>query len=337
MSSLATLSDAVRYAAAEIRRNGASRTWWKNRFLHRVVGDVWFRRVRGNDGEYVMARDWDNLLLLDACRLDLYRQVANPDADAIRSRGSATPEWVRENFVGRSFPDTVYVTANPYVSIITDDEFHARYDVWDDAWDDEAETVRPDTLAERTRAIAADHPDKRLIVHFMQPHQPFVDSDLPGSFWNVDESPWTAMQDDGVDASAILRAYADNLRLAYPVARELGMDLPGKSVITADHGNMLGERVRPFPIREYGHRESLYTPANVEVPWDELPFETRKPIVAGDAPAATHDQDTEGRGQAETAAEHGDGTAAEGRPAAGKREITADVTDRLADLGYVDR
>lgn len=304
MSQTADAYSTVQYVLDEVRENGASTTWWKNRFLHRVVGDVWFRRITGNDGEYVMEKDWDNLLVLDACRFDLYRDVANPDSETIRSRGAATPEWTTENFAGGSFPDTVYVTANPYVSIITESEFHARYDLWKEEWDEEAGTILPEYVAERTREIAEEHPNKRLIIHFMQPHQPFVDSDLPGSFWNVDESPWNALKRENGDDSAILEAYADNLRVVYPVARELGLDLPGKSVLTADHGNMLGERVWPFPIRDYGHRESIYTPENVCVPWDELPFETRKTITAGD----TMDES----------------------------EITADVTDRLADLGYVN-
>jgi len=300
--------DKVRYAADEIRENGASRTWWKNRFLHRFVGGVWFRHVVGNRGEYVVQKDWDNLLVLDACRLDLYRAVVDADCDAMRSRGAATPEWVAENFEGRSFPEIVYVTANPYVSILTDDEFHARIDLWEDAWDDEEATVLPADLAERTREVAEEYPNKRLIVHFMQPHQPFIDWDLPGSFWNVSESPWDALKDGTVDEETILEGYVDNLRIAYPVARDLGLELPGKSVITADHGNMLGERVTPFPIRDYGHRKGLYTDENVLVPWDELPYDSRKEITA------------EGTGQSDD----------------DRREIAADVTDRLADLGYTE-
>lgn len=294
--------DKARYAAGEIRENGLSSSWWKNRFLHRVVGDVWFRRIVGNNGEYIMEKDWDNLLVLDACRLDLYRHVANGDCDAIRSRGAATPEWVAENFEGRSFPDTVYLTANPYVSIISDGAFHARIDLWEEAWNEEEDTVLPEDVADRAKEIAAEYPDKRLIVHFMQPHQPFVGWDLPGSFWNVSESPWDTLK-EGDRIDEILEGYADNLRLVYSVARDLGLELPGKSVITADHGNMLGERVSPFPVRDYGHRKGIYTDENVLVPWDELPFETRKEITA-------------------------EGTDSD------RREITADVTDRLADLGY---
>ena len=297
--------DKVAYAAREIRENGLSSAWWKNRFLHRVVGDIWFRKIVGNRGEYVAEKDWDNLLVLDACRLDLYRKEANPDCGVVRSRGAATPEWMAENFEGRSFPDTVYVTANPYVSIITEGEFHARIDLWEEAWDDEEKTVLPEVVAERAREVSEEYPDKRLIVHFMQPHQPFIGWELPGSFWNASESPWDALRDNTVDSREILEGYVDNLRAVYPVARELGLDLPGKSVITSDHGNMLGERVRPFPIRDYGHRKGIYTDENVLVPWDELPFETRKEITAG-------------------------GTESD------YREVTAEVTDRLADLGYAE-
>jgi len=304
MPSLSTLSDSLQYVLAEVREHGTSPTWWKNRFLHRVVGDVWFRRVAGNAGEYVMERDWDNLLVLDACRLDLYRAVVDPDCEAVRSRGAVTREWVAENFAGRSFPDTVYVTANPFVSKVTDEEFHARYDLWREEWDDETGTVLPEVVAERAREISGDHPDKRLVVHFMQPHQPFVGSDLPGSFWNVDDSPWDALQEGAVDEAAVREAYADNLRLVAPVARELGDELPGKSVITSDHGNMLGERVGPFPVRDYGHRHSIYTPENVCVPWDELPFETRKTVTAAETTAGDR--------------------------------VTGDVADRLADLGYAN-
>lgn len=293
----------VTYAASEIRENGLSSTWWKNRFLHRVVGDIWFREVVGNRGEYITERDWDNLLVLDACRLDLYQRVANADCDAVRSRGAATPEWMTENFKGGSFPEIVYVTANPYVSIISEGEFHARIDLWEEAWNEAENTVLPADVSDRARAVSEEYPDKRLIVHFMQPHQPFIGWDLPGSFWNASESPWDALKEETVDSGDILKGYADNLRTVYPIARDLGLDLPGKSVITADHGNMLGERVRPFPIRDYGHRKGIYTDENVLVPWDELPFERRKEIAA-------------------------DGTDSD------RREVTAEVTDRLADLGY---
>lgn len=305
MSSISDVRSVITYVLKEIRENGTSTTWWKNRFLHRIVGDIWFQRIVGNHGEYIMEKDWDNLLILDACRLDLYQEVANPDSESIRSRGAATPEWVIENFEGESFPETVYVTANPYVSIVTDDKFHARYDLWEEVWDDEARTVLPEDVADRTREIAEEHPNKRLIVHFMQPHQPFVGSDLPGSFWNVDEHPWDAMKNESVDEIRVLEAYADNLRLVYPVAKELGLELSGKSVITSDHGNMHGERVKPFPIKEYGHRRSIHTPENIQVPWDELSFKIRKEITEGEI--------TEG-----------------------ETTTNADVTDRLADLGYVE-
>jgi len=45
--------------------------------------------------------------------------------------------------------------------------------------------------------------------------------------------------------------------------RELG----GKTIVTADHGNMVGERAFPIPFREWGHPRGVYTPELVDVPW----------------------------------------------------------------------
>ena len=88
---------------------------------------VWTRllqkyfQARGHDGIDIMDRDWDNLLILDACRYDLFDEVFphNGNLDSIVSRGSDTPEFLESNFVGRSFHDTVYVSANPQTERIS--------------------------------------------------------------------------------------------------------------------------------------------------------------------------------------------------------------------------
>jgi hypothetical protein len=53
-------------------------------------------------------------------------------------------------------------------------------------------------------------------------------------------------------------------------------------VLTADHGNALGERAIPFPIRVYVHPNNLRMPVLTDVPWFVLPYTERKSIVAGD-------------------------------------------------------
>jgi hypothetical protein len=41
----------------------------------------------------------------------------------------------------------------------------------------------------------------------------------------------------------------------------------GKIVITADHGELLGDRVGTLPIKTYGHVAGLYADGLVQVPW----------------------------------------------------------------------
>lgn len=39
------------------------------------------------------------------------------------------------------------------------------------------------------------------------------------------------------------------------------------TVVTVDHGNCVGERASPIPIREWGHPRGLYDEPFVRVPW----------------------------------------------------------------------
>ena len=44
-------------------------------------------------------------------------------------------------------------------------------------------------------------------------------------------------------------------------------EFQGLTAITSDHGNALGERAFPFPIRVYGHPLGVLIPALIDVPW----------------------------------------------------------------------
>ena len=49
--------------------------------------------------------------------------------------------------------------------------------------------------------------------------------------------------------------YEVNLERALPHVVELMANLSGKTVVIADHDNIVGERAFPLPIREWGTRE----------------------------------------------------------------------------------
>ncbi|MDS0241005.1 MULTISPECIES: hypothetical protein [unclassified Haloferax] len=292
-----------------LRRNWDDRYWYADVF-NRYVPRYYYQEVKSNDGAHVVERDWDNLFILDGCRFDLFEEVYRGSyrgdlggtLERVTSRGSASTEFLEENFHGRELKDTVYVTANPFVYQIPGDPFHHVDHVWMDDWDDELETVRPETMVEHAKEAHERFPDKRLIVHFMQPHYPFVgeyrlDGDrgyLGAVAKSLDEDVpdvklvWERLREGDVDEADVWRAYRDNLALALDNVRELVEDVPGKHVVTADHGNALGERSGPFPTRVYGHDDYLHIPALVDVPWLELPADERRDITRGD-------RETEGR------------------------------------------
>ncbi|WP_342764802.1 hypothetical protein [Haladaptatus sp. W1] len=70
-----------------------------------------------------------------------------------------------------------------------------------------------------------------------------------------------------VSRGSIWHAYTGNLLRSLPHVEQLMDALTGRTVVTADHGNMVGERAFPFPIREWGHPRGMYTEELVKVPW----------------------------------------------------------------------
>jgi len=48
----------------------------------------------------------------------------------------------------------------------------------------------------------------------------------------------------------VWEAYIENLHVVLPHVEDLMTSLEGKTVVSSDHGNMVGERARPIPIRE---------------------------------------------------------------------------------------
>jgi len=259
-------------------------------------------------------RDWDNLVLLDACRYDAFAAVSDlpGDLESRHTNSSSTIEFLKRYVDGRDLTDTVYVTANPqhyrkskrdYIS----SEFHDVIEVWqEDGWDDSFRTVRPETVADAAERAAAQYPNKRLLIHFMQPHYPYIGPTGQEKFDNDSLDFFNRVLNGEIDVEDdVLRAaYRENIEKVLPSVHKLLKSLGGRTVVSADHGEMFGERASPIPIREYGHPTGIHTPELTNVPWLVFENSQRRAIVAGDA-------------------DHDD------------RDVATDVVeDRLRDLGY---
>lgn len=292
----------VRYALSEIAAHWSDREWWRKRFLTHVVSK-YFETVGGPDATPLVERNWDNLVLLDACRYDLFAEVLADsylpgELEKRQSVASGTPGYVAKNFSGDRFHDVVYVTANPYVNTdLPQDTFHAVDPVWQDGWDDETQTVLPETMGERALAAAAEYPDKRLLIHFNQPHAPFVGEDRLGGRkvsairkqalgearpdpGERRPTPFEQLARGKYSREEVWQAYRSNLERAFPVVEDLLGEFEGLTAVTADHGNALGEFARPFPIRVYGHPLGVLIPALTAVPWHRVLNGERKEVTS---------------------------------------------------------
>lgn len=315
-------TSAMRYALAELEAHATDTMWWRGRIVDRINSPFQRKVFPGYDGATrVMDADWDNLFVLDGCRADLFESTVDLDRydhyTRVLSLGSTTEEWTRNNFADERFGDTVYVTSNPYTTKTAGGSFHQLVNVWETAFDEESRTVHPEPLVEEALAARERYPEKRIVVHFMQPHYPFVGSnEFTGAGMNPEGvmdgsiggsrklTAWRALERGEVSAETVWRAYRDNLEYVLAPVEELVSDLGGKTVVTADHGNMIGERSFPVPIRLYGHPGGLRHDPLVSVPWAE--------VVVGERRTVTEDEVTLNKGD------------------------RSEIAERLRDLGYAE-
>lgn len=244
----------------------------------------------GNDGIAVFDQDWDVLIVLDACRYDAFKEHASLPGhlEAVRSRGSVTPEWIRANVAGRNLTDTVCVAANGHYIKLAD-ELDARWHAFEAVVEDELADAEgsllvasPGAVTERARAALKQYPRKRIVIHYVQPHTPYL-----GELGRKHFEPGRALADIGTDPTfdrdLIVDAYHENLELVLSSVEELldtaGPDI-GRVVVTSDHGDLLGDRLWPLPVRQWGHIRNLHHPLLVRVPWHRLDVGARRDVIA---------------------------------------------------------
>jgi len=253
-----------------------------------------FQRTHGPAVD-VMEQDWDVLVILDACRYDIFAETVNIDGEltSINSRGSHSEEFCTAHFANRKHHDTVYVTANGYGARIGSESFH------DLIFTDEDDSVSdvdvkhstitglaPSTVVDAAVNANNKYPNKRMIVHFMQPHMPYLGSKADELRRRVEDEGLVVRSRDpekiekydtdeinvvsGLDGafregyiteSELRQIYTENLEIVLEHVKELLEEVTGKVVITSDHGEHLGEDGLA------GHFKYKYTEELRIVPW----------------------------------------------------------------------
>ena len=207
--------------------------------------------------------DWDNLLILDACRLDYftdeYTQFLDGKLYRAISPASCTIEWSKKVWTGKY--DLTYISgwpcANsagiPRMGYRALDHFKEIVDVWKFGWDDELGTIPPSSI---NKAILETE-RTGLVAHYMQPHDPYIgetkinmsigppnvspesmaDPGRGGGVYRTSDFIIQRSQELGVEY--LRQAYRDNLRLVLKHVAEVIPFLEGKTIVTSDHGELL--------------------------------------------------------------------------------------------------
>ncbi|RLE64808.1 MAG: hypothetical protein DRN53_00525 [Thermoprotei archaeon] len=173
---------------------------------------------------------------------------------------------------------------------------------WRNYWDGKIGTVRPEDTYRVALKTYLRNPDKRMIVWFLQPHYPFIDrrfshiNALGREFMNkallynaptsnllvlvkIAKSllrkgylcagiPGKVCEYAHRTPSEAIKAYIANL-LSVLYYEKLTEVLPGKIVITSDHGEAFGEPLNKLALslRVYGHPSRIRVPSLTQVPY----------------------------------------------------------------------
>lgn len=258
------------------------------KYNHHISGENF-----NTNGNNIIDEDWDNLIILDACRYDSFAELNNFDQNLEYkvSLGSKTWEFVRGNFKNKKLLDTVYITSNPWFERLKKElnaEVYYYYLAKRDGFN--GATTHPKTFTDKTIEMAEEYPNKKLIIHYLQPHDPYYDEQGNELFKLPSTCPiYNKFQ--GYSQEEIVDAYNKNLTLVLHEVERLLPHLDGKTVITADHGELLGERMHPIPLRKYEHPEGIYVDELVKVPWLVIDSQHRKKIIEADESIGTEIED----------------------------------------------
>ena len=287
----------------------------KKRLLKELYATYLFFWLAGTSrkhiGTNVFERDWDVLVVLDTCRVDALKEVADEydfieDVDAIWSVGSTSKEWVEQTFTEKyahEIANTAYITGNPFSNTLLGERDRIQYGSTRETWIEKVEwanglvkdevvdgeslahleplwgvtgpdapfqkSQHPKALTEYTIEASRTGDFDRIISHYMQPHSPyFASSTEYDELMEHEKRPFKTLKEGGDEASGkVWNAYMDNLRYGLDWVETLLENVDGTVVLTADHGELLGDH------RMYYHMPGNLHPKLKKVPWVEIEAE----------------------------------------------------------------
>ncbi len=251
----------------------------------------------------ILDRDWDVLLLLDACRYD-YFEILCPFKGKLTPFDigcNGTKKYMQMNFSSPECSDVVFVNhLILFPEWVNTSLFHAVIDAHNICWNQDYGTVLPEDNSRVGLETINKYPDKRIVIHYSQPHDPFLDRNTtiikrkthkqivyrnsrtawaakrlnslknifpPMPFWYIEKVFGSSAGIGEIYFSegfaGLKKSYEYNTIRALNSMKKIVDIRDKKVVITSDHGKMLGEGFM------YSH--GYWTPKVVTtVPWFEV-------------------------------------------------------------------
>lgn len=228
----------------------------------------------------VMDLDWDVLIILDACRYDTFKKinVIKGKLRPIYSVGSTSGEWVRKTFT-KKYDDLIYISACPlmtehFIKGIIGYTPCEIIDVVTSGFDEELQTLLPEKVNKAFLGLEY-NPKKRYILHYMQPHHPFLGKNgikaTGFTQWKygrvLGEAVWDLIRNKKISLERAKKGYESCLEFVLESIKKLlySVNIEGKVAITGDHGQAFGEHGL------LGHpTESLDFDEVIKVPYFEV-------------------------------------------------------------------
>lgn len=228
----------------------------------------------------------------------------------VTSIGSSTLEWISQTFVEehrQEIQNTGYVVCNgwskrilkegvrpedhhfgrlgnwlssPEWTTVSDDAFQTLDFVYDytesdltsiDSEGGDGVERHPRYTTDRAISVADHESPERLIVHYQEPHSPYIADALAEEreLQFHESAPWEFLKTGG-SKDAVWDSYLADLRLVLDEVELLLDNVDAdRAVITADHGEAFGE------ADTYGHGAAHFHPYIRSVPWAVTSAEDR--------------------------------------------------------------
>ena len=259
---------------------------------------------------HVLDQPWDILIILDACRYDIFKDeygtFLKGKLTKYHSIGTNTAEWYNKSFPD-FYEDIIIISGNPFCNGkgVTQrgfngiNHFYKVIDAWDHGYDKTLDVIHPEAVNKNFFKYQTLYPEKRFIIHYIQPHSPYVSVPkkykpkkviknnlkqrlrrvlynnilkkmrLPNTMaWFISDlfhmNSYIAQLYIDKGWQGIQDAYIDNLRFVLPYVKKITDICSDKKIIvSSDHGERLGE------LNMFGHGGKR-DKAVIEVPWLEI-------------------------------------------------------------------